>query len=98
LLQIIQGDIFEVSFDICGVDRVGIDKVVFSSSDLKINEVTTLCNNGEYSVRIGSERTRMFPTGFAFYDLTIVFIDGQKLTAQRNEIVEVLKKENIDNE
>ena len=79
LLQIIQGDIFEVSFDICGVDRVGIDKVVFLSSDLKINEVTTLCDNGEYSVRIGSERTRMFPAGFAFYDLTIIFIDGQKL-------------------
>ena len=93
MLQIVQGDIFEVSFELCGIDRVAIEKVVFSSKSLGISEAAVFAED-KHIVRLESDRTANIPPGFSFYDLTIVFIDGQRLTAKRNEIVEVLKKEN----
>ena len=92
MLQIVQGDIFEVEFELCGIEHGSIDKVIFSSKKLSLTEIAEPSDDG-YTVRIPSGRTAGLPPGFSFYDLTIVFIDGQRLTAQRNEIVEVLKKE-----
>ena len=93
MLQIVQGDVFEVSFELCGIDRVAIEKVLFSSKNLGLSEEAVFAEDG-YIVRLEGGRTANMPPGFSFYDLTIVFIDGQRLTAKRNEIVEVLKKEN----
>lgn len=93
MLQIVQGDIFEINFELCEVDKTAIKKVVFSSKCLGITEDSELTEEG-YRVRISGEYTAKLPSGFAFYDLTIVFIDGQQITAKRNDIVEVLKKEN----
>ncbi|MEG1882003.1 MAG: hypothetical protein RR207_05890 [Clostridia bacterium] len=93
MLQIIQGDIFELCIDICNIDPVAIEKVEFSSKDLGVQENVKLYKN-RYTLRIAGEKTKSFKEGFVRYDLTITFIDKEVLTIKRNDKIEVLSKVN----
>ena len=98
MLQVVQGDVFEFGVDFCNLEPMLIERVVFTSKKLGIQE-TAVFENGEYRVRIEGERTRLFPAGFIGYDLTVVLIDGERLTVRNNEKIEVLRKSNeVQNE
>jgi len=90
MLKIVKGDVFE--FVVCvKIDPVIIERVVFESKDLNLEHTAEL-ENGIYRVRILGEETKKFPKGFARFDITATFIDGEKLTLKRNDKVEVLEK------
>jgi hypothetical protein len=94
----VQGDVFEASFEITNIDNIFIDKVIFSSKELKICEIAEK-DKDSYVVRIEGKRTALFPSGFFCYDLTVKFISGEVLTVQHNEYIEILKKVNgMENE
>lgn len=93
MLQIIQGDVFEICVDLCQIEQALIEKVMFASKDLGAVREADHCG-GSYRVRFEGRETLRFPPGFARYDLTVGFIDGECLTVVCNEKIEVLKKVN----
>lgn len=98
MLQVVQGDVFEFGVDFCNLAPMFIDRVVFTSKKLGLQE-TAMFENGEYRVRIDGGRTRLFPAGFIGYDVTVILTDGERLTVRSNEKIEVLRKCNeVQNE
>lgn len=91
MLQIIQGDVFEICVDFCRIERTLIERVVFASKDLGAERDAEECN-GNYRIRFEGGETTQFPSGFARYDLTVCFVDGECLTVRHDEKIEVLKK------
>ena len=79
MLRIIQGDVFEVEFELCGIEHGVVDKVIFSSKKLGITEEAVL-QGGIYRVYISGTATAGFTAGFASYDLTLIFTGGEVLT------------------
>lgn len=94
MLQIIQGDVFEICVDLCSIEPALIDKVVFASKDLGTERAAEKCN-GNYRVRFEGRDTARFSSGFARYDLTVCFLDGESLTVRHDEKIEVLKKAGV---
>lgn len=94
MLQIIQGDVFELCIDIDGIDHNLIEKITFSSKSLGLNEPLQYYD-GRFTIRIEGERTKVFPIGFSGYDLTLTLLGGESLTIKHGEKIEVLKKINL---
>lgn len=94
MLQIIQGDIFELCIDIKDIDHSLIEKAMFSSKSLGLNE-TLEYYDGRFTIRIEGEHTKVFPIGFSGYDLTLTLLGGESLTIKHGEKIEVLKKVNM---
>lgn len=93
MLKLIKGDVFEISICPCDIPAMLIDRLVFSSKDLNIEE-DAFIDNCTFHVRIVGERTKDFPIGFVHYDLTVFLVDGQRLTIKHNELIEIVGKMN----
>lgn len=91
---IIQGDTrdYKIKFE-DGFDDL-IDKIIFTSKDLEIEEEMTYLNDEKsWIYSFTSVQTQVEPSDFYSYDITIYFKDGDILSETKIPL-KIVKKEN----
>lgn len=95
---VIQGDVLEMYFELTGIDPEIVKEVYFSSKVAELNFPLPYSEiEKAYCLRLPSSCTEhLFPT-ISGYDLTVEFIDGNRMTVLHNCLFAVLKKRNTIN-
>ncbi|MBQ7798305.1 MAG: hypothetical protein IJ371_04205 [Clostridia bacterium] len=94
VLTIVQGDTLEISLSIDGADAGSVEKIIFSSKEQNIVQVFTEYAPGEYYLRIEGNVTKYFKPKVTDYDLTVIFVDGERVTGSYHNKLIVLRKFN----
>ena len=91
----VRGDILEVHFELVGIAPEAVKNLWFSSNGAGI---ITACPYSKiekcYYLRLGSECTEGLKPCITNYDLTVEFIDGNKITVVRERLFAILEKRN----
>lgn len=94
-VSVIQGDVLEVYFELIGIEPEVVQNLWFSS---KRAGLYTSCPfskiHNAYCLRLESECTERIKPCICNYDLTVEFIDGNKMTVVHERLFAVLKKRN----
>lgn len=94
VLSVIQGDTFAINLTVGGADAGALEKITFSCRDQNIVQDFIKLDEGVYALEIGSDKTKKFTPKVSSFDITGIFIDGEKVTASYHNRLLVLRKEN----
>lgn len=95
-VMVIQGDVLEVYFELVGIAPEIVKNVYFSSEKANLSfpcPYSTIYD--AYCLRLGSECTGHIHPIICSYDLTVEFIDGNRMTVLHECCFAVLKKRNF---
>ncbi len=91
----VRGDLLEVHFELIGIDPAAVKNVWFTSDGAGI---VTTCPFSDleqcYFMRLESKDTECLTPCITNYDLTVEFVDGNRLTVVRERLFAVLEKRN----
>ena len=95
-IEIIQGDTYETTLEINGLNDLSLIKAVtITSEELGIcKDLTYNADDYNYSLKIPPEETTKFPVGRFDYDITIKFNDSNVLTVIYQDEIIILAKKN----
>ena len=94
-VMVIQGDILEVYFELNGIAPAVVKSAYFESNmtQLYVECPYSSIYDG-YCLRLTSDITQSLTPTIGSYDLTVEFIDGNKITVIHEGMFAVLKKRN----
>ena len=94
-VMVIQGDVLEVYFELIGISPDIVKQVYFSSERAQLTFICPYSKlHDAYCLRLPSECTAHLTPNICSYDLTVEFIDGNKMTVLHECCFAVLKKRN----
>ena len=94
-VTVVQGDVLEVYFELIGIAPEIVKNVYFTSKKANLNFPCPFStSNNAYCLRLPSECTEHIHPIICNYDLTIEFVDGNRMTVLYECRFAVLKKRN----
>lgn len=92
-IKLVQGDSYQRSLTLEGIEPVSIEGIYFSCKGLNICKKLDYVD-GVYTFNLSAEETKNFKEFYGDYDITIRFIDNKIQTAFYKAIFNVLPKTN----
>lgn len=95
-VMVIQGDVLEVYFELNGIDSSIVKNVYFTSEKANLNLVLPYSQEHKaYCLRLVSSCTAHINPVICNYDLTVEFVDGNRITVLHECCFAILKKRNF---
>lgn len=91
MLKIIKGDNLEFCVTIKNVEPFLIEELEFYCKGLDIREIAEK-DDDSYRFRVPRESTANYKHGFYRYELIATLMDGQVVTIERGNMLEVIKR------
>ena len=96
VLQLVQGDIFELTLTVTGGDEtMEIDSIYFSCRDQKIVKKFESLGDNLYFISISPDETKKLNPKITSFDITVIFDDGGIVTEVYQNKLEILRKRNL---